>query len=191
MPPSMLKKMFVILNFVVLSFLWDGNSDIYCRTTAKLLRSGNEGNADGEVDSFLENSLKTLKKDADDIVNGDDDDSDMVDAKHVVHDEDDVHGHLHPTRHHGSRIGAHHIHHEDHPLPKVPPSHHIDDHHHKPVKSPTRPKKKSSFKVTPLAHHPLTSGQPEREKSPFAGGFSSRCRRVGETTFAIVGNDCS
>ena len=136
MPPSVLKKMFVILNFVVLSFLWDGNSDIYCRTTAKLLRSGNEGSAGDEIDSFLENSLKNLKKDADEIVNGDDDDSDMVDAKHVVHDEDDVHGHLHPTRHHGSRVGAHHIHHEDHPLPKVPPSHHIDDHHHKPHDQP-------------------------------------------------------
>ena len=63
MPPSVLKKMFVILNFVVLSFLWDGNSDIYCRTTAKLLRSGNEGSAGDEIDSFLENKRRwKLKK---------------------------------------------------------------------------------------------------------------------------------
>ena len=143
-PPSMFKKMFVILNFVVLSFLWDGSSDIYCKTTAKLLRKSGAGNgegSDGDLDSFLEKSLKNLEKDAASIVDGD---VGEKDTKQVLHDENDVHDHLHPTRHHGNRVGAHHIHHEDHPLPKVPPAHHIDDHHHKPVKKP-HPTKKEAF----------------------------------------------
>ena len=55
---SVAKKLFVIANFVALSFLWDGGADVYCRVAAKLIRGGGQSNDD--VGSFLEKSTESL-----------------------------------------------------------------------------------------------------------------------------------
>ena len=127
-PPSLFRKFFVVLNFVILSFLWDGGADVYCRVTAKLLR-GEDVKDGNDINEFLEKSTGKLNEQ----------------GHGVLHDEDDVHDHLHPTKHHGDRVGpGHHFDHPHNTRHKTPPTHHLEEHTHEVVHKP-HPKKKDHF----------------------------------------------